>query len=68
MMSSHNLHDRTPSPGQPLTGYQLSDNPYMQDHLVMPSSDRLAEQPTVSCDLKFVLLHLPNPCVPNSTR
>ena len=43
---------RPPSPGQPLEpGYQLSDNPYTyapQSHLVMPSSDRLAEQPTVS--------------------
>lgn len=42
--------NRTPSPGRPLEpGYQLSDNPYgSQAHLPMPSSDRLAEQPTVS--------------------
>ncbi|KAJ5801137.1 chitin synthase I [Penicillium psychrosexuale] len=45
---------RPPSPGQPLEpGYQLSDNPYTyapQSHLVMPSSDRLAEQPTYSVE------------------
>lgn len=42
--------NRTPSPGRPLEhGYQLSDNPYgPPGQLPMPSSDRLAEQPTVS--------------------
>ncbi|EAW11602.1 chitin synthase I [Aspergillus clavatus NRRL 1] len=47
-MTPHNIDDRTASPGQPLNTYQLSDRPYMQEHLQMPSSDRLAEQPTVS--------------------
>ncbi|KAJ5210590.1 Chitin synthase [Penicillium cf. griseofulvum] len=44
--------NRTPSPGRPLEpGYQLSDNPYgPQSHLPMPSSDRLAEQPTYSVE------------------
>ncbi|KAJ5592684.1 hypothetical protein N7537_009588 [Penicillium hordei] len=44
--------NRTPSPGRPLeAGYQLSDNPYgPQPHLPMPSSDRLAEQPTYSVE------------------
>lgn len=33
-----------------MASYQLSDNPYMpQGHVEMPSSDRLADQPTVSC-------------------
>ncbi|EYE97458.1 chitin synthase class I [Aspergillus ruber CBS 135680] len=49
---NHMMHpyaQRTPSPGHPLNGYQLSDNPYApQGHLEMPSSDRLAEQPTYS--------------------
>jgi chitin synthase len=41
--------NRTPSPGHPLHSYQLEDNPYApQGHLPMPSSDRLADQPTVS--------------------
>lgn len=41
--------NRTPSPGRPLNSYQLQDNPYgPSGHLPMPSSDRLAEQPTVS--------------------
>ena len=47
-MMNHPYANRTPSP---LTGYQLSDNPNPyapQGHLEMPSSDRLAEQPTVS--------------------
>lgn len=37
---------RTPSPGN----YQLQDNPYGQSHLPMPSSDRLADQPTYSVE------------------
>lgn len=46
----HPYAQRTPSPGHPVNGYQLSDNPYApQGHLEMPSSDRLAEQPTVGC-------------------
>jgi len=49
---AHMMHpyaQRTPSPGHPLNGYQLADNPYAPPgHLEMPSSDRLAEQPTVS--------------------
>ena len=47
-MMNHPYANRTPSP---LTGYQLADNPNPyapQGHLGMPSSDRLAEQPTVS--------------------
>lgn len=52
-MDPHHLNsynNRTPSPGRPLESYQLHDNPYgQQGHLPMPSSDRLAEQPTVSC-------------------
>ena len=52
MMNPHNLNsynNRTPSPGRPLDTYQLQDNPYgPSGHLPMPSSDRLADQPTVS--------------------
>lgn len=41
--------NRTPSPGRHLNSYQLQDNPYAPTgHLPMPSSDRLADQPTVS--------------------
>ena len=47
MMNSHPYDTRTPSPGRPLNAYQLTDNPYGQDHIAMPSSDRLADQPTV---------------------
>ncbi|KAJ5116189.1 Chitin synthase [Penicillium angulare] len=48
-MNSYN--SRTPSPGRPLDTYQLQDNPYApQGHLPMPSSDRLAEQPTYSVE------------------
>ncbi|PLN80761.1 chitin synthase-domain-containing protein [Aspergillus taichungensis] len=50
MMNSHPYDTRTPSPGRPLNAYQLSDNPYGQDHIAMPSSDRLAEQPTYSVE------------------
>ncbi|KAJ5639493.1 chitin synthase I [Penicillium longicatenatum] len=43
--------NRTPSPGHHLDTYQLQDNPYApQGHLPMPSSDRLAEQPTYSVE------------------
>ncbi|KAH2922333.1 hypothetical protein KXV64_001166 [Aspergillus fumigatus] len=49
-MNPQHLADRTPSPGRPLNTYQLSDNPYVHDHLQMPSSDRLAEQPTYSVE------------------
>ncbi|PGH35279.1 chitin synthase C [[Emmonsia] crescens] len=43
--------NRTPSPGRPLRGYQLEDNPYQQyGHLEMPSTDRLADQPTYSVE------------------
>lgn len=51
MNPSHltSYNNRTPSPGRPLDSYQLQDNPYAPSgHLPMPSSDRLAEQPTVS--------------------
>lgn len=51
MMNPHQMQQiRTPSPGRPLNGYQLEDNPYSRPHLPlpMPSSDRLMEQPTVS--------------------
>ncbi|PYH48993.1 chitin synthase class I [Aspergillus saccharolyticus JOP 1030-1] len=50
MMNPHHLNTRSPSPGRPLNAYQLSDNPYPQEHLEMPSSDRLAEQPTYSVE------------------
>ncbi|PWY96550.1 hypothetical protein BO94DRAFT_481434 [Aspergillus sclerotioniger CBS 115572] len=51
IMNPHHLDARSPSPGRPLHTYQLSDNPYMpQEHLEMPSSDRLAEQPTYSVE------------------
>ena len=48
-MDPNHYHNRTPSPGRPLNGYQLEDNPYApRQHLQMPnSSDILAEQPTV---------------------
>ena len=51
MMSSNNVN-RTPSPGQPQPfGYQLSDHPYTpHGHIEMPSTDRLAEQPTYSVE------------------
>ncbi|OJD26826.1 chitin synthase C [Blastomyces percursus] len=43
--------NRTPSPGRPLQGYQLEDNPYRQyGQLEMPSVDRLADQPTYSVE------------------
>ncbi|KAJ5566185.1 hypothetical protein N7535_007823 [Penicillium sp. DV-2018c] len=44
--------NRTPSPAPRLEpGYQLHDNPYgPQGHLPMPSSDRLADQPTYSVE------------------
>src|SRR5690625_6197171 len=46
-MNPHS-YNRSPSPGRPLQGYQLDDAPYgHQGHLEMPSSDRLADQPTV---------------------
>lgn len=49
LMGRHPYGNRSPSPANPFTGYQLSDNPYApQGHLEMPSTDRLAEQPTVS--------------------
>lgn len=51
MNPSHltSYNNRTPSPGRPQDQYQLQDNPYgPSGHLPMPSSDRLAEQPTVS--------------------
>lgn len=51
MMNPYQVDNRTPSPGRPLNGYQLEDGPYTTHyggHLEMPSSDRLAEQPTVS--------------------
>lgn len=49
LMNRHPYGNRSPSPANPFTGYQLSDNPYApQGHLEMPSTDRLAEQPTVS--------------------
>ncbi|KAJ5115105.1 Chitin synthase [Penicillium alfredii] len=54
MMNPQHLNsynNRTPSPGRPLDTYQLSDNPYgPTGHLPMPSSDRLAEQPTYSVE------------------
>ncbi|GFN17874.1 chitin synthase, class 1 [Aspergillus tubingensis] len=51
MMNPHHLDARSPSPGRPLNAYQLSDNPYApREHLEMPSSDRLAEQPTYSVE------------------
>lgn len=52
-MTSYN--NRTPSPGHHLDSYQLQDNPYGDHggHLPMPSSDRLADQPTVSFAGKF---------------
>ncbi|KAJ5886752.1 chitin synthase I [Penicillium subrubescens] len=47
----NSFNNRTPSPGRPLESYQLHDNPYgQQSHLPMPSSDRLAEQPTYSVE------------------
>ncbi|PYH69889.1 chitin synthase class I [Aspergillus vadensis CBS 113365] len=50
-MNPHHLDARSPSPGRPLNAYQLSDNPYApREHLEMPSSDRLAEQPTYSVE------------------
>ncbi|KAJ5726167.1 chitin synthase I [Penicillium malachiteum] len=46
-----NAYSRTPSPGRPLDTYQLQDNPYAPTgHLPMPSSDRLADQPTYSVE------------------
>ncbi|KAJ5711057.1 hypothetical protein N7488_005213 [Penicillium malachiteum] len=46
-----NTYSRTPSPGRPLDTYQLQDNPYAPPgHLPMPSSDRLADQPTYSVE------------------
>ncbi|KAJ5198069.1 chitin synthase I [Penicillium cinerascens] len=43
--------NRTPSPGRHLNSYQLQDNPYTPTgHLPMPSSDRLADQPTYSVE------------------
>ncbi|KAK2747944.1 Chitin synthase, class 1 [Myotisia sp. PD_48] len=46
-----NQHRRRSSPGQPLRGYQLEDNPYQpQGHLQMPSIDRLQYQPTYSVE------------------
>ncbi|KAJ5594265.1 chitin synthase I [Penicillium hispanicum] len=54
MMNPSHLNsytNRTPSPGRPLDAYQLQDNPYgPTGHLPMPSSDRLAEQPTYSVE------------------
>ncbi|CAL5866318.1 chitin synthase I [Penicillium psychrofluorescens] len=51
MMNPHHPNARTPSPGRPLEAYQLSDNPYGHSgHLPMPSTDRLAEQPTYSVE------------------
>ncbi|RWQ96216.1 chitin synthase A [Paecilomyces variotii] len=52
-MNPHQMQQiRTPSPGRPLNGYQLEDNPYSRPHLPlpMPSSDRLMEQPTYSVE------------------
>ncbi|OJJ33817.1 hypothetical protein ASPWEDRAFT_112950 [Aspergillus wentii DTO 134E9] len=50
-MMSNYRNDQTPSPGHPLTGYQLSDNPYAPPrHLEMPSTDRLLDQPTYSVE------------------
>ncbi|KAL1879045.1 hypothetical protein Plec18167_004342 [Paecilomyces lecythidis] len=52
-MNSHQMQQiRTPSPGRPLDGYQLEDNPYSRPHLPlpMPSSDRLMDQPTYSVE------------------
>ncbi|EEH50401.2 uncharacterized protein PADG_06480 [Paracoccidioides brasiliensis Pb18] len=43
--------NRTHSSGRPFRGYQLEDNRYQQyGHLEMPSSDRLADQPTYSVE------------------
>ncbi|EAU33499.1 chitin synthase 2 [Aspergillus terreus NIH2624] len=52
IMDPNHYHNRTPSPGRPLNGYQLEDNPYApRQHLQMPnSSDILAEQPTYSVE------------------
>ncbi|KAJ5613772.1 hypothetical protein N7528_007426 [Penicillium herquei] len=48
---NQNAYSRTPSPGRPLDTYQLQDNPYAPTgHLPMPSSDRLADQPTYSVE------------------
>ncbi|PGH12605.1 chitin synthase C [Polytolypa hystricis UAMH7299] len=50
-INPNNNPNRTPSPGRPFQGYQLEDNPYGQyGHLQMPSTDRLAEQPTYSVE------------------
>jgi hypothetical protein len=74
MMDPHHLNsynNRTPSPGRPLDSYQLHDNPYgQQGHLPMPSSDRLAEQPTVSCAVSMcasIEHHTDEPAQPFST-
>lgn len=41
--------NRTPSPGRPLDPYQYDNSGYEhRQNLQMPSSDRLAAQPTVS--------------------
>lgn len=57
MMNPHHLDARSPSPGRPLNAYQLSDNPYApREHLEMPSSDRLAEQPTVRIFLELWMM------------
>nr|prf chitin synthase [Aspergillus nidulans] len=51
IMNPSSLSNRSPSPGRPLDGYQLSDAPYgHHHHIEMPSSDRLAEQPTYSVE------------------
>ncbi|KAK2759880.1 Chitin synthase, class 1 [Arachnomyces sp. PD_36] len=51
MMNPHS-YNRSPSPGRPLQGYQMEDTHYggRPGHLEMPSSDRLAEQPTYSVE------------------
>ncbi|KKA19477.1 Chitin synthase A, partial [Rasamsonia emersonii CBS 393.64] len=52
MMNPHQLHNRTPSPGRPLDNvhpYQ-HETSYEPPHLQMPSSDRLAAQPTYSVE------------------
>ncbi|KAL4819283.1 chitin synthase C [Aspergillus spinulosporus] len=51
IMNPSSLSNRSPSPGRPLDSYQLSDAPYgHHHHIEMPSSDRLAEQPTYSVE------------------
>ncbi|KAL1962299.1 hypothetical protein VTN77DRAFT_9790 [Rasamsonia byssochlamydoides] len=51
VMNPHQLHNRTPSPGRPLDHYQHENAPYdSHAHLQMPSSDRLAAQPTYSVE------------------